>query len=299
MKILDGIIHKLSQGQEKKTVAIAGSQNWEIIETIKLASQQNIAQFLLYGNKEETEQMMAEAGGKMNVIGVIDSKNPAEDAAKAVAASKAQVLMKGMLPTSTVMRACLAELRTGKHTLLSQVAAFEMDSYHKTLFLTDAAMCIAPDLNEKLQITANGVLAIQRLGISKPKVAVLCAVETVSHKMPHTLDAAVITQAGNRGQIPNCIIDGPLAYDNAISAEAAAHKGISSPVAGDVDLLVCPSLESANILYKAFSFNAKARLASIIVGASAPVVVTSRSDSAQTKLSSIALAIYHSMHHHH
>ena len=199
--------------------------------------------------------------------------------------------MKGNLTTANLLRAVLNKdwgLRSGE--LLSHLAFFQVPTYHKIIALTDAAMNIAPDFAGKVAIIKNAVDYLFKLGNSNPKVAILAAVESVNESMPVTLEAAAITKMGDRGQIKNCIIDGPLAFDNAIDKHSADHKGIISKVAGDADLLVGSDIETSNALYKAFIFFARAQCAAVIVGAKAPIVLTSRADSEETKLNSIALA---------
>jgi phosphate butyryltransferase len=165
-----------------------------------------------------------------------------------------------------------------------------VDTYHKLIAVTDVAMNIAPTTMEKIAILNNAVEVLNKLGIEKPKVAVLGAVEQVNMSMDATTDAALLTVMNHRDQIRNCIIDGPLAFDNAVSFESARHKEIRSQVAGDTDLLLMPDIEVGNVLYKSLVFFAKAKVASMIVGASAPIVLTSRSDSEQAKFHSILLA---------
>jgi phosphate butyryltransferase len=167
---------------------------------------------------------------------------------------------------------------------------FETPNYHKLIAVTDAAMNVAPELSEKIHIVNNAVELFNRLGISKPKVAILSAVELVNPKMQATIDAALLKVMNNRGQIKNCIIDGPLALDNAISKEAAAHKGIISDVAGDADILVTHDINTGNVLYKSLNFMGGAVSAAVIMGAQAPIVLTSRADSEISKKLSIALA---------
>jgi phosphate butyryltransferase len=210
---------------------------------------------------------------------------------KMVHDGKADVLMKGKVGTSDMLRSVLNKeygLRTGN--LLSHFAYFEVETYHKLIAVTDVAMNIAPNLTEKISILNNAVRVLNNLGIQKPKVAVLGAVEKVSTEMNATLDAALLSKMNQRDQILNCIVDGPLAFDNAISFESAKHKEIKSEVAGDTDLLLMPDIEVGNVLYKTLVFFAKAKVASMIVGASAPIVLTSRSDSEQAKFDSIVLA---------
>jgi phosphate butyryltransferase len=180
-------------------------------------------------------------------------------------------------------------LRKGKE-VITHVAVFQIAKYHKLLSLTDAAMNIAPDLVTKASMINGAVQVMRALGIEKPKVAVLGAVEVVNPNMCATLEAAELSKMCDRGQIKNCIVDGPLALDNAISKEAAEHKKIVSEVAGDADVLLTPDINAGNVLYKCINFFADSRSAAIISGASVPIVLTSRSDSDDTKLLSIALS---------
>jgi phosphate butyryltransferase len=214
-----------------------------------------------------------------------------EMAVKMLSTKQADILMKGKVGTSTLLKAVLNKewgLRTGN--LLSHIALFEVDTYHKLIAVTDVAMNIAPNLKDKIAIVNNSVAFLLRLGYVKPKVAVLGAVEMVNENMEATLDAALLSKMNQRDQIRDCIIDGPLAFDNAVSLESARLKGIRSEVAGDTDLLLMPDIEVGNVLYKSLVFFAKAKVASIILGALVPIVLTSRSDSEQAKYDSILLS---------
>jgi phosphate butyryltransferase len=173
---------------------------------------------------------------------------------------------------------------------LSHLALFEVELYHKLIAVTDVAMNIAPNLTDKIAIINNSVTYFNKLGIERPKVAVLGAIEMVNENMKATLDAALLSKMNQRDQIKNCIIDGPLAFDNAVSFASALHKGIKSEVAGDTDILLMPDIEVGNVLYKTLVWFAKAKVASLILGASAPIVLTSRSDSEESKFDSILLA---------
>ena len=200
--------------------------------------------------------------------------------------------MKGLVGTADFMRAVLDKtegLGTGR--LLSHVVAFEPAGYQRLLLLTDAAINIAPDLAQKVQIVENALQVSRALGNQETKVAMLAAVETVTASMKATEDAALIAKMAERGQIKGCRIDGPLALDNAVSLAAAHHKGICGDVAGHADLLVVPNIEAGNVLYKSLVYFANTPLAGIVVGAAAPVVLTSRADSPANKLNSIALAV--------
>ena len=199
--------------------------------------------------------------------------------------------MKGNVSTSVLLKGALnKDWGLGSGKLLSHFSIFEIEAYHKLLAITDVAMNIAPDLSEKVGIINNAVNYMGRIGIKNPKVAIVSAVESVKEAMPSTIDAAILSKMAERGQISNCTIDGPLAMDNAISKESAEHKGIESDVAGDADLLIMPNIEAGNILYKTLGFFTSSKLAAVILGAKAPIVLTSRADSEEAKLYSIYLA---------
>jgi phosphotransacetylase len=179
-------------------------------------------------------------------------------------------------------------LRTDRR--LSHVFVLEVPTYHKLLHITDAAINIHPDITEKASITQNAVDLARKLQVERPKVAALSSVETINPTIPSTVHAACLSKMAERGQIKNAIVDGPLAFDNAISAEAADEKGINSPVSGDVDIMVVPDLDAGNILFKNLEYLASAKVAGIVMGASAPVVLTSRSDPPRARVYSLALA---------
>jgi phosphotransacetylase len=200
--------------------------------------------------------------------------------------------MKGSLHTDELLGAVVARetgLRTGRR--ISHVFIMDVPTYHKVLVVTDAAINIAPTLEDKVDIVRNAIDLARSLGVEKPKVAVLCAVETVNSKMPATLDAAALCKMADRGQITGGIIDGPLAFDNAISKEAARIKGIQSEVAGDPDILLAPDLEAGNMLAKQLSFLANADSAGLVLGAKVPIILTSRADSVRSRIASCGVAM--------
>ena len=215
-------------------------------------------------------------------------------AAKAVALvrnAEAEILMKGSLHSDEFLGAVVARetgLRTGRR--LSHVFLMDVPTYHKGLVITDAAINIAPDLETKADIVQNAIDLAIVLGITQPKVAILSAVETVTTRIPSTIDAAALCKMADRGQIRGGLLDGPLAFDNAISKEAARTKGIASPVAGDADILLAPDLEAGNMLAKQLSFLANADSAGLVLGARVPVVLTSRADSVRARLASAGVA---------
>lgn len=226
---------------------------------------------------------------------IIDAAHSHASAAKAVALIRegsAQVLMKGSLHTDELMSAIVARdggLRTARR--ISHAFIMDVPTYHKVLIVTDGAINIAPTLEDKVDICQNAIDLAVALGCERPKVAILAAVETVTSKMPATIDAAALCKMAERGQITDGILDGPLAFDNAISKQAATTKGIHSDVAGDPDILLAPDLEAGNILAKQLSFLANADSAGMVLGARVPVILTSRADSVRSRIASCAVAM--------
>jgi phosphotransacetylase len=226
---------------------------------------------------------------------ILDAPHSGAAAAKAVELirkGEAELLMKGSLHTDELMAAVVARdggLRTGRR--ISHVFVMDVPTYHKVLIVTDGAINIAPALEDKVDICQNAIDLAISLGLEKPKVAILAAVETVNSKMPATIDAAALCKMAERGQITGGLLDGPLAFDNAISKQAAETKGIHSDVAGDPDILLAPDLEAGNILAKQLSFLAKADSAGLVLGARVPVILTSRADSVRSRIASCAVAM--------
>lgn len=293
---LDAIV-KLASGKGEPAVAVAAADDAEVLQAVAMARDKKIATFLLFGHQEKI-RLAAEAmpglldGKSVRVIHAETAAEAASLAVKAVKDGSASVLMKGLIPTAVLLRAVLDKesgLQAGK--VLSHIAAFEVPGYDRLIFVTDAAMNIAPDLKQKADIIRNAVRVAQSTGVARPRVAGIAALETVNPAMAATMDAAVLTQMNRRGQIADCIVDGPLALDVAVSEEAARHKGLQSEVAGRADILLVPAIETGNALYKSLIYFAGAKVGAVIAGASAPVVLTSRSDSADNKLFSLALAL--------
>ncbi|MED1284423.1 phosphate butyryltransferase [Bacillus mycoides] len=283
-------------GQPKKTVAVAVAEDHEVIEAVAKAIKLQLAQFRLYGNQEKIIGMLQEHGLQtsehIEVIAAASSAEAAELSVKSVSNGEADVLMKGNIPTANILKAVLnKEWGLRKGSVLSHVAAFEVPNYDRLIFVTDAAMNIAPDVTQKAAIIQNTVEVAKAIGIDLPKVAPIAAVEVVNPAMQATIDAAMLTQMNRRGQIKNCVVDGPLALDNAVSQIAVEHKGIVSDVAGKADILLVPTIEAGNVLYKSLVYFANAKVGAMIAGAKAPIVLTSRADSAETKVYSLALAV--------
>ncbi|HOT59812.1 MAG TPA: phosphate butyryltransferase [Spirochaetales bacterium] len=294
MKTIDDIIEAARKAGKKK-IAVAAAQEHSALEAAVDAWKHGIAEPILIGDAQAIKQVAQELSIDISQFKLIEEKDYAKAAAKAVELVKsgeADMVMKGILDTSILLKAVLNKengLNAGR--LTSHVAVMQVPTYHKLLIVTDAAINIAPDLAGKIDMIANAVQVAKAIGVDNPKVALLAAVEKVNpDKMPCTTDAAVLTQMNRRGQIKGCIIDGPLALDNAVSKESARIKKIVSDVAGDADILMTPDIEAGNVLYKCLLDLAQARGAGIVVGAAKPVVLTSRADTADTKLASIALA---------
>jgi phosphotransacetylase len=230
--------------------------------------------------------------GGAQIVDAADSHAAAATAVQLVRQGKAELLMKGSLHTDELLGAVVARetgLRTGRR--LSHVFLMDVPTYHKVLIVTDAAINIAPTLEDKVDICQNAIDLARTLGVERPKVAILAAVETVTSKMPATIDAAALCKMAERGQIRGGILDGPLAFDNAISREAAKIKGITSEVAGDPDILLAPDLEAGNMMAKQLSFLANADSAGLVLGARVPIILTSRADSLRSRVASCAVAV--------
>jgi phosphotransacetylase len=241
-------------------------------------------------------QEIAKANGislaKAKIVDVPHSHAAAAKAVELVRTGEAGLLMKGSLHTDELLGAVVARetgLRTGRR--LSHVFIMDVPTYHKVLIVTDAAINITPALDDKRDIVQNAIDLARSLGVKTPKVAILAAIETVSSKMPSTIDAAALCKMADRGQITGGVLDGPLAFDNAISKEAAAVKGIKSEVAGDPDILLAPDLEAGNMLAKQLTFLANADSAGVVLGARVPIILTSRADSVRSRIASSAVAM--------
>ncbi len=286
---------EIAASKPKKTIAVAAAEDEPVLQAVAAAAKAGLANTILIGNKEKIINYCNSLNIDFSQFEIIDENDPATSAKKAVALIKsdnAQVLMKGLVSTADFLRAVLNKeqgLRKGE--LLSHIGFFDPPAYHKVIALTDAAQNIAPTLDEKVMILKNSVELFNKLGVANPKVALLAAVENVNMKMETTVHSAILTQMNRRKQIKNCIIDGPLAFDNVVSKEATEHKGIVSEVAGDADLIFAPNIEVANSLYKCFTYFGSATVAATILGAACPIVLTSRADSERSKLMSIALSV--------
>lgn len=292
-KNFDDLLKKVGTLSKKK-VAVAVAQDEPVLEAIKAAKERGISDAILVGDESLIRELANKIDMDLSLFEIVNEPNIGKatlEAIKLVSSGKADMVMKGLVDTATFLRAVLNKevgLRTGK--LMSHVAVFEIEGIDRLILLTDAAFNTYPDLKAKIQILNNSVDVAKACGINMPKVAPVCAVEVVNTDMPATIDASLLSKMNDRGQIKGCIVDGPLALDNALSEEAAHHKGITGEVAGKADILLLPNIESANVMYKTLTYTSKSRNGGLLVGTSAPVILTSRADSFETKVNSIALA---------
>ncbi|HOI81599.1 MAG: bifunctional enoyl-CoA hydratase/phosphate acetyltransferase [Thermovirgaceae bacterium] len=288
---LDFLLER-SQSGKTMVLAVAAPHGEDILGAVAEAKERGVVSPILYGDRSRIEKIASELSidvSSFNMVEEPDEGRSAELAVKAVSSGEADLLMKGNVKTATLLKAVLNKewgLRSG--SLLSHVFLFQIPKIGKVFCMTDGGMSMYPDLAAKQGIIENAVECYHKLGIQCPRVALLAAVEVVNQDMPCTIDAAALTQMNRRGQIKGCIVDGPLALDNAVSEESARHKGIVSEVAGKADILVVPDIEAGNLMGKVMLYMSGGRGAGVIVGARKPIVLTSRFDNAETKLLSIA-----------
>ncbi len=274
--------------------AVAHPCEKSVLEAVVEAARLQLITPLLVGPVNKIRNVANSAGIDLGDIEIVDAPHSHAAAAQAVAlvrGGRAELLMKGSLHTDELMAEVIAKetgLRTGRR--VSHVFIMSVPTYHKLLLVTDAAINIFPTLEDKVDIAQNAIDLAHALGIARPKVAILSAVETVTSKIPSTIEAAALCKMADRGQITGAILEGPLAFDNAISKEAAEIKGIVSDVVGDPDILLVPDLESGNMLAKQLTFLLQADAAGLVLGARVPIILTSRADSVRTKLASCAVA---------
>ena len=276
-------------------VAVCHPCGKEALEGPIEAARLNLIDPILVGPQSKIQALAESLNLDISSYRLVDAIHSHDSAAKAVAlcrSGEAEALMKGSLHTDEMMSAVVSKekgLRTERR--ISHVFAMDVPTYSKPLFITDAAINIYPDLEAKVDILKNAIQLAHALNIAQPKVAILSAMETVNPKIPATIDAAALCKMADRGQITGALIDGPLAFDNAISKEAVLIKGINSPVAGDADILLAPDLEAGNMLGKQLIYFGKADSAGVVMGARVPIILTSRADSAEGRLASCAVAV--------
>ena len=292
-KNFEDLFSRLKEIPTKK-VAVAVAQDEPVLEAIKKASELNVAKAILVGDKEKIQEIAKKIDLDLKGYEIMDVKDPKKatlEAVKLVSSGHADMLMKGLVDTATFLRSVLNKevgLRTGKQ--MSHVAVFEIEGWDRLFFLTDVAFNTYPELKEKTAIINNAASVAHACGIEMPKVGVVCPVEVVNPNMPSTVDAALLAKMSDRGQFKGCVVDGPFALDNAISLEAASHKGVKGEVAGQSDILMLPNIETGNVMYKTLTYFAPCKNGCLLVGTSAPVILTSRADTFETKVNSIALA---------
>ena len=294
MNNFDGLLEKISSLSTKK-VAVAVAQDDAVLEAVKAAKERKIADAILVGDADKIKEVASSINMDLSDYEIIDVKDNTEaalTAVKLVHDGKADMYMKGLIDTKGFLKSVLDKevgLRTGKP--LSHVAVFEIEGYEKMFFLTDVAFIPYPSLEDKVGIINNTVEVCHACGIPNPKVAPLAAVEVVNPKMPATVEAAELSAMNERGEITGCIVDGPLSMDLAIDPEAAVHKGATGrKIVGDADVLLFPDIHAGNLVYKTLVHTANVKNGCILTGTKAPVILTSRSDSFETKVNSIALA---------
>ncbi|MCD6363505.1 MAG: bifunctional enoyl-CoA hydratase/phosphate acetyltransferase [Synergistetes bacterium] len=292
MKKLKELLSMAKEGK-RRVIAVASAEDADVLEAVYFAKKEGIADPILVGRLEKIEKVAQALDIDCNQFEIIDATDPissAQIAVKMVRDGACDLLMKGLVKTAELLKIVLDKemgFRTGR--LLSHVFLVEVPRRRRWYAITDGGIVISPSIAEKLQILENALELMHLLGIREPKVAVLAAVETVTYSMPATVDAAMLTVMAARKQIKGAIVDGPLALDVAICSKAAKVKGVKSPVAGKADVLLVPDIEAGNLLGKALVYGCGGVAAGVVMGARRPIVLTSRADSAETKLLSIAL----------
>ena len=279
---------------KKRRVAVVEAADTHVLEAVRHAVEVGLVEPLLFGKRAEVEAKMASMDMDITTWEIVDSPEPAISALQAgiaVKEGRADFILKGLIATGQLLKGLFKEetgFRTGR--LISHMNIVQLRTYPKLLALCDAAINIAPTLEQKKDILQNAVDALTRMGITQPKVAVLASAETVNEKMPESVDAAALKRMNEQGEITGCVVEGPISYDLAVCKESAETKGYESPVAGDADLLVCPNIVTANVLIKCLRHSAEALTAGIVIGGRVPVVLNSRAASAEDKYRTMILA---------
>lgn len=293
-KSFDDLIKKVQNLDSMKKVAVVSAQDEHTLEAVFKAKKDNIVEPILIGNKKKIIEILSglhESVLEESIINVESDSEAAEKAVELINENKADFIMKGKIQTADLLRAVVNKengLRTGK--VMSHIVIHEIPTYHKLLAVTDGGMMMYPSLDEKKQILENAVSTFLALGYENPKVAVLAAVETVNPKMQESVDADMLKKLNIKGEIINCIVEGPISYDLTMSKESASIKGFVSPVTGEADIIVVPNITVGNILGKSLVYSAGAKMAGFIVGAKVPIVLTSRGSTSEEKYLSLALS---------
>jgi phosphate butyryltransferase len=296
MKTIAEIRKSLNPGKPKK-IAVAAAADADVLASIRVAFDAGIARAILVGNRDQINDAAKSSGidiSPFEIIGASDEADAAKKAVELVSDGKAEMIMKGMLPTGIFLKALLdPQFKLKKEgNIISAIAVLEAPEQGRLLFLTDPGFVPAPDLETKIKLINNVVAVAKKFGIDEPKVAVLCAGETVNNKIPATVDAASLEGMNMSGSITGCLIGGPISLDLAISESSAKHKQYTHPIAGKADILLAPDLQAANILYKSLTYFGKLKTGGVMTGANVPIIFTSRSDTSETKLNTIAFAAY-------
>ena len=277
------------------SIAVAAAHDPDVLEALQRARELRLGEGILVGRENEIRALARASGFDVSASQIVNEPDPAVALRHAIALvreGRADLLMKGKVATASLVRAVLdpdAGLRTGRQ--LSQVVVFQAPGCGRLMLLTDAAINIAPTLAQKAELCRNAIEVARAIGIEKPNIAALCALEFVNPEMPATIDAAALCAMNRRGQLPGCYIEGPIALDAPLSRFAADRKNIQSPVVEATDIFLAPDIEAANILYRAIVYFAKAESGGIVLGARVPLVLLSRAETAETKVRSIAIGV--------
>jgi phosphate butyryltransferase len=293
IKNFNELIKKVQNFTESKRVILVCAHDKNSLEAVQRAEKEGIVRSILIGNKEKIKQILDELSFEKNDKSIIDLQSDSDAANKSVEMireHKADFIMKGKIQTSDLLKAVVNK-ETGLRTkeTMSHIAFIEIPTYHKLLVITDAGMMLYPDIEGKKAILENSVKALLSLGYKNPKVAIIAAVEKVNPKMQESVDGEILKKMNENGEIKNCIIEGPISYDLAMSRRSAEIKNYTSPVTGDVDIMVVPNITTGNILVKSLVYSAKSKIAGLITGAKVPIVLTSRGATSEEKYLSLAL----------
>jgi phosphate butyryltransferase len=290
----DQLVEKVKGFEKAKRIAVAAAQDEHALEAVMQAAKEGIVEPILVGDAAKIREILAQLNESVpeeNIYDAPELVESAELAVKLVKEGKADFLMKGKLDTSVLLKAVVnKENGLGTGRIMTHFAIQKIPNYHKLLVTTDGGMMMYPTLEQKKDIIQNAVNALVNMGYEKPKVGVLAAVEKINPKMPETLDAAALKEMNQKGEITNCIVEGPISYDIAMSKEVAKIKGFESEVAGDADILVVPNITTGNVLGKSLTISAQATMAGFIVGAQVPIVLTSRGATSEEKYLSIVIS---------
>lgn len=293
-KNFDELIQKVQSYSSKKRVVVAAAHDEHTLQAVFMAAENNIVEPVLVGDKIKITEILKSLNlnfEENKIIGTNSDDESAQEAVKIINENKADLIMKGKFQTADLLRAVVNKengLRTDK--IMSHVAIQEIPTYHKLLAITDGGMMMYPNLEEKKQIIENAVDVFLAMGYECPKVAVLAALETVNQKMIETVDADMLKKMNQKGEIKNCIVEGPISFDLTMNKESALIKGYNSPVTGETDILIAPNMTTGNLLSKSFIELAHGKMAGMIVGAKVPIVLTSRGATSEEKYLSLVLA---------